>query len=1024
MIPALSARPKMGRQYTDYLDALRQANFAGDMEAGAGSTTVFATDNSIYQLRPQAVLFPKGRADLVRIARLASEPRFRGVCFAVRGGGTGTNGQSLTDGIVIDMSRHMNRIVAIDPVRRTAVVQAGVVKDQLNKALKPHGLFFAPELSTSNRATIGGMINTDARGQGSCIYGKTSNHVLALTAVLMDGTEWLSRPLAPEALQSVLDRPDRVGEVHRLADAIERENRALIGATYPKLNRFLTGYDLAHLRTEDGGLNLNAVLCGAEGTLAMIAEAELNLLPIPRFAALINVRYDDFDAALRDARFLAELKVASVETIDAKVLSLARNDIVWEGVARFFADERAGHVAGINLVEVLADDEDGLRAKLDQVTSALTADARPERRGFTLAPDEHDVEAIWAMRKRAVGLLGNVEGPRRPVAFVEDTAVPPEHLADYIAEFRALLDAEGLDYGMFGHVDAGVLHVRPALDLTDERQQPLVRRVSDAVVKLTRKYGGVFWGEHGKGVRSEYAPEFFGPLYPELQRLKAAFDPHNQLNPGKIATPGHGALTRIDELPLRGAFDRRIDPDTRQAFDNAVYCNGNGACFDFNTDSAMCPSFKGTGDRRFSPKGRASLIREWLRLLAERGVDPRAEAERLRRRAAWRGFLPRLIASLGRSKGGDFSHQVREAMDTCLACKACVGQCPVKVNVPAFRSKFLELYYGRYLRPLKDPLIASIEHLLPAVAKVGWLYNLIAGSRLGHALMGQVGLTALPLLSRLSLPAELRRRSVSIAWPAELTALSASEKQRSLVLVQDSFTSYFEPTLLLDVIDLLLALGFKPFVAPLKPNGKPLHVHGYLGAFERAAEHNARHLSRLAASGVPLVGLDPSMTLCYRSEYPGTLGAGKAPSVLLPQEWLVERLDRLAGRKHDRPETEYVLLPHCTERTNAADSMRSWGAIFEAFGLKLTVEDAGCCGMAGTFGHERKNRALSETIYKLSWQQKLEGAGPKRVLMATGYSCRSQVKLMGAPGLPHPLRVLKAAVCEHRHAEFHNSHDM
>ncbi|WP_018238698.1 FAD-binding and (Fe-S)-binding domain-containing protein [Ensifer sp. BR816] len=1019
MIPALAAGPKLGPPYADYLDALRHGAFAGDIEDNAGSTTVFATDNSIYQLRPQAVLFPRQRADLMLIARLAAEPRFRGVAFAMRGGGTGTNGQSLTDGIVIDMSRHMNRILSIDPVRRTAVVEAGVVKDQLNKALKSHGLFFAPELSTSNRATIGGMISTDACGQGSCIYGKTSNHVLALNAVLMDGTEWLSRPLAPDALPAVLERSDRVGEVHRLADAIERENRDLIGATFPKLNRFLTGYDLAHLRTEDGGLNLNAVLCGAEGTLAMIAEAELNLLPIPRFAALINIRYDDFDAALRDARFLVELKVASVETIDAKVLSLARNDIVWESIARFFADERAGHVAGINIVELLADDEEGLRQKLDQVTSALSADGRPGRRGFTLAMDRHDIEAIWTMRKRAVGLLGNVEGPRRPIAFVEDTAVPPEHLADYIAEFRALLDAEGLDYGMFGHVDAGVLHVRPALDLTDERQEPLVRRVSDAVAKLTRKYGGVFWGEHGKGVRSEYAPDFFGPLYPELQRLKAAFDPHNQLNPGKIATPGHGALTRIDELPLRGAFDRRIDPDTRQAFDNAAFCNGNGACFDFNADSAMCPSFKGTGDRRFSPKGRASLIREWLRLMAERGVDLKAEAETLRGRRVWRGLLSRLLASLGRAKDGDFSHQVRAAMDTCLACKACAGQCPVKVNVPAFRSKFLELYYGRYLRPLKDPLIASIEHLLPAMAKMGWLYNLVAGTRPGRALMGKVGLTALPLLSKVSVPAELRRRGVAIARPAELGALSASEKERSVILVQDSFTSYFEPALLLDVIDLLLALGFKPFVAPLKPNGKALHVHGYLGAFERTAERNARHLSQLAAIGVPLVGLDPSMTLCYRSEYPVALGAVKTPAVLLPQEWLSGRLEHLAACKADRPETQYVLLPHCTERTNAADSVRSWGAIFEAFGLKLTVEDAGCCGMAGTFGHERKNRSLSETIYGLSWRKKVEDAGLQRVLMATGYSCRSQVKLMGSPGLPHPLQLLKALVCD-----VHNSHDM
>ncbi len=313
-----------------------------------------------------------------------------------------------------------------------------------------------------------------------------------------------------------------------------------------------------------------------------------------------------------------------------------------------------------------------------------------------MANGEAEVGRIWAMRKRAVGLLGNMAGERRPVAFVEDTAVPPERLADYIAEFRALLDARGLDYGMFGHVDAGVLHVRPALDLKDERDERLIRELSDEVADLTLRYGGLLWGEHGKGVRSDYVPMVFGPLYPLLQAVKAAFDPRNQLNPGKVAAPDTGALLRVDGVPTAGQADRMVPAPVRAAYDTAMHCNGNGACFTFDADDAMCPSFKAMGERRHSPKGRAMLVREWLRRLAEAGVDPVAEARALRAAPAWRGLSARWRNTRGLAAGADFSHRVKEAMDGCLACKSCTGGCPIKVDVPGFRAKFLELYHGRY----------------------------------------------------------------------------------------------------------------------------------------------------------------------------------------------------------------------------------------------------------------------------------------------------------------------------------------
>ncbi|ANP90094.1 FAD-binding and (Fe-S)-binding domain-containing protein [Rhizobium leguminosarum] len=1009
MIPCLDRPASIADAPVSFSERLIEAGFRGDIETRAASRTVYATDNSIYQVEPQAIVFPRDAEDMQIIARTLSEPAFLTIVIAPRGGGTGTNGQALTDGVVVDCSRHMNRILEIDPMRRTACVEAGVVKDQLNRALKPHGLFFAPELSTSNRATIGGMISTDACGQGSCLYGKTSNHVLGLRVVLTDGSDFWSRPLENAELTEICARDDRIGEVHRIVERITWETQERVAEVFPNLNRYMTGYDLAHVRRQDGVFDLNAVLCGSEGTLALIAEAELNLMPLPAEVALINVRYSDFNAALEDARNLVSLGVASIETVDEKVLDLAKGDIVWNAIGRFFPSDGERAANGINIVEILAGGPDELEQKIAEVATTLEARPGANRLGFTVARGHADAEAIWTMRKRAVGLLGNVEGSIRPVPFVEDTAVPPEHLAAYIREFRDLLDRAGVSYGMFGHVDAGVLHVRPALDLVRPDHTALVRQISDEVVALTRKYGGVLWGEHGKGVRSEYVPEFFGDLYPCLQDIKRGFDPQNRLNPGKITSINGRPLLKIDEVPLRGGFDRIIGHEIRAAFDNAAYCNGNGACFDFDETSPMCPSYKATRDRRQSPKGRASLMREWLRMLAEKNIDPRREAEGLRKAGRLWQLPRRIVNSFSPVNAGDFSHEVKAAMDSCLACKACAGQCPIKVSVPSFRAKFLEIYHGRYLRPLKDPLVASIETMLPMMARVRPLYNLVAGTVPGKALTRLAGLTALPHLPAVSLRKEARRLGVAIAHAEDLTRFSNAKLSRTVVFVPDVFTSYFDPDVALAAISLARKLGYEPLLAAPHINGKALHVHGYLARFEKAARETSAYLKGLTDLGVTLVGIDPSMTLAFRSEYSAVPGKPLGADVALPQEWLANVLAEQPPAKAIEG-IRYTLMPHCTERTNAPAAIGQWKAVFAQFGIELAVAETGCCGMAGTFGHETRNKRLSEALYEMSWKSPIAGRQKEDVVMVTGYSCRSQVKILEAVGLEHPLQVIERLV--------------
>jgi (R)-2-hydroxyglutarate dehydrogenase len=1064
MLPRIAPEFIIDPLYRAYLDALEQTAFSGDIRHDYASRLAVATDNSIYQVIPQAVIFPKNTADISLALTLGTQERFQKIKFSPRGGGVAANGQSLSCSIIIDCSKHMRNVLEINVQEGWVRVQPGVVQDQLNQYLLPYGMYFAPDISPSDRATIGGMINTDACGNGQKLIGRTSDHVIELTGVLSNGMVFSS-------LDSDLPLFQKMASL--LANV-----QSAIQHHFPKAPRTLSGYNL--LKAYQNKLYPHYLLCGSEGTLALISECKLKLTPLPNYKKCVVMQYRCFEDALRALEITSNIKPLVIECIDETLLELAREDSIYFYVKNFIENDHE-KTGALNIVELVADDEKSLDISVRALCNNINDNQYKLHHaiGYYVAHSPIEIKHCWELRKKSVGLISkNKVGTRRPVPFIEDTAVPPEQLFDYIKEFKQLLCSYQLSFGMYGHVDAGCVHVRPALDLQQKEDQVLHQQLSDQVAALVKKYHGVMWGEHGMGFRTQYNALFLGDeLYHVVRQIKTEFDPLNKLNPGKIAVP-LGCDEELVQLsgPLRAQFDKQIPLAVQEHYSTALACNGNGACFNYSTHENMCPSFKVTQDRIHSPKGRAVLIREWLRQLKRFNFQMRPAIQSGR-------FFKKL---LHRHDKHDFSHEVFDALNGCLGCKACTSQCPLNVDIPHLKSMFLAYYYQRYWRPFRDYCIAAIETIAQCQSYFPRLSHQLMQLKISSFFLKKwLRMVNLPKISSVSIKKELKKRKAPLFNINLLMELTTEQKEKSVIILQDALSSFYHPDVLLKTYDLLVFLGFSVYVAPFFISGKLYHQRGFLTTFNRIVRRNIRYLNTLAATQIALVGLDPSITLTYRDEYRKIPGHAACDfNVFLPQEWLCKQLskgrlyphllqkrsdnhlsqeqtynysvqeksddhlsqeqaynysvqeksdhplsqahvynhltqersdNRLsqddcdhAPQKHhlSRTNKNYFLMTHCTEKTMCVASEKEWMTIFAAFGLTLRPLSLGCCGMSGTYGHEVEHVSLSRALFKMSWQPYLQNSDEHAILVATGYSCRSQVERFQGVHLSHPLEII------------------
>ena len=947
---------------------LKAQGFSGDIETSYAERVVAATDNSIYQLMPQAILYPRQQNDIAIAARTVFEHRDSGYSLCARGGGTGTNGQALSDSLVLDCSRYLNRISTFDPEQQTVEVEPGVVLDQLNEFLQPHGLFFPIDISSSSRATLGGMVATDASGKGSLIYGKTCDHIQALDLVLADGNELKVEALSRQQLQS----SDAGSLLQPLYQRIA-QHRVEIDRVFPAIDRGMSGYNLKQAIDDQDSFNPCYLFAGSEGTLALTRKITLRVQPRPSHRMLTVVFYDDFQAGLDHVQQLLDSKPAAIEMLDDKILNLARNDNIWADVRTVLADlPDDTDIKAANFIEHVGFSDQELTEQqhtLEQVLQQTSAQYR-----VVLArteTDEATISALWNLRKRAVGLLGKMADSRKGTAFVEDTAVPAANLSAYVADFRKLLDQHGLDYGMYGHADAGVLHVRPALDLLLERDRTMIRDISDQVAALAKRHQGVIWGEHGRGFRGEYTPLFFGEqLYPLLCEIKQRFDPYNLLNPGKLTTPEPGQeLTAVDAIALRGELDAQIGIEQRNDYHSSFNCNGNGACNNWQPKEAMCPSFKATRNKFYSPKGRAAMLREWLRLQQH-------------------GNESNLLAELEQDLYLSLQH--------CLSCKSCTSSCPVNVDIPELKSRFLQSWRQRHRDSMDAWFNRNFETLIALGRKLPSISNLLLHNPLGRSLLqGISGLNRLPKFSRggYNQAQVIDNRTVA----------SIRNQDHAVILLRDNYLHSFDQPSLQAAIDVLTKLGYRVYLSEPIHNGKLLHVKGYRQQFKQQANKVIGYMQALAETGLPLISCETVTRLMFDSEYPEILQQKTRLDIVPVESFILQHLQRhdLAGPENA---PALLLLPHCQEQTQARQSLADWQAIFDQLGIDCDIAQPGCCGMSGLFGHEVINNQFSDDIFALYWQPLLQ-ANTTRELVATGFSCRCQLENRDYP-VQHPLQQL------------------
>lgn len=961
---------------TDALEEALAAALEGDVRFDDYTRQLFSRDASMYTMMPRGVVFPRTQADVVATVRIASE---RGIPVVPRGAGTSLAGQTIGPGIVVDFSRDMNRILDLDPEARTAVVEMGVVQDQLNRAAAPHGLMFGPDTSTSNRATIGGMVGNNSAGSGSLVYGMTIDHVRALDVVFADGSTGRLEPVDEAERERRARQATLEGRLYRALPHLVEEHRHAIETGFPPFWRRAGGYRLDRLAAGDM-FDLAKFVVGSEGTLVIATRAVVDLVPKPKRTVFAVGHFATTQQAIEATTDALSTDPAQVELMDRTILDLSRQKVEYANLGKSLV----GDPGALLFVSYTGDEEAPLLERLDRLVELWERNGHGYHTLRLITPEQQ--ATLLKVRKSSLGLLmAASEGTKRPLAFVEDTAVPPERLAEYTARFAEVLDRHRMTAGFYGHCSVGCLHIRPFVDLANPDEVSRMRAVAEEIKNLVVEFGGVNSSEHGDGLaRSEFNRELFGEeLYEAMRQVKRLFDPENVLNPGKIVdAPAMTEHLRDAALPPAVPFTTRLDFTVTGGMRGAAdRCMNIGLCRKSDV-GAMCPSYMATLEEEHSTRGRANAL---VKALSE--PDPRA--------------------ALG-------DERLHEILDLCLMCKACASECPMSVDMATLKAETLSHYHDAHGVPLRSRMFGSIRLLFRLGSATAPLSNLPGKIKplriLAEKTIGIAAERPVPTFQRKNLLRWFKGRSAE-------GARAQAPSQGVVNFLADSFTTFTEPHIGQAAIELLERGGWEVNLVSSGCCGRSSLSKGLLDDAKRQATKMVTSLAEDTAAGSPIVGCEPSCVFTLKDEHVKMLAGNAdvtavAARVRQVEELLTEAID--AGRLRLREDSwlagrKILFHGHCHQKAEVGTAA-TMALLRRIPGAEVVELDAGCCGMAGSFGFEAEHYETSMKVAADRFLPAMQAEPAETVIAATGVSCRQQAFHGAGREAWHPVELIREAL--------------
>jgi FAD/FMN-containing dehydrogenase/Fe-S oxidoreductase len=965
-------------------------HLAGELEGSlhfdAMMRTLYATDASVYREMPQAVALPKTEADLCKLVRFARE---HGTSLIPRTAGTSLAGQVVGSGIIVDVSRHFTRILDIDVPRRRVQVQPGVVRNELNLALAPHGIFFAPETSTQNRCMIGGMVGNNACGANSVVYGSTRDHLISARAVLSDGSIAEFGPLLPGEFEAKCSGDTLEASLYRETKKLlgDDGNRAEIAREFPKksIHRRNSGYALdllgecAPLNQDGPPFNFCRLLAGSEGTLAFLTEITLACEPLPpSVSALVCIHCATIDEALRANLVALRCAPRACELMDDNILECTKANLE-QRQNRFFVQ---GDPGAILTVELAAETREEVSAVATQLEAELRAAGLGYHYPVVWGPDQN---RVWNLRKAALGLLSNIPGDAKPVAVIEDTAIDPKDLPAFVQEFDKILGGHGLSAVHYAHAGSGELHLRPILNLKDQEHRRLFRVVGTEIAQLVKRYGGSLSGEHGDGrLRGEFLPLMVGQKnYALFRAIKQVWDPPSIFNPGKITdTPPMDASLRYEPNQAVREFKTIFRfSESRGILRAAEQCNGSGDCRKSHLmGGTMCPSYMATRNEQDTTRSRANILREVLTHSTK--TNPFA------------------------------SDEIAPVMDLCLSCKGCKSECPSNVDVARLKAEWLQQRYDALGVPMRARLIGGFSRAMAVASIAPGLFNFLVTNRTTASLFkkfaGFAQERSIPKLNKIP----LRR------WHQIHANKNGPFTNGRVFLFCDEFTNFNDEEVGIKAVQLLNRLGYEVIIPKHFDSGRAQISKGLLRDAQRLAIRNVELLKDIVSSETPLVGIEPSAILGFRDEVPDlvperlTEEANRlAKNALLIDEFIAREANqgRIRREAFTKAARNIKLHGHCHQK-----SLASLTPTIEALKLpvnyKVEVIPSGCCGMAGSFGYEKEHFDISMKIGGLVLLPAVRSAPTDTIIAAPGTSCRHQIKDGIGRIVHHPVEILYDAL--------------